>query len=341
MSLALTGALYGELLNVTEEKFLERVNDAKKIIDWLFTQIGFGKGDKDLDLLIAGGTGRHALAASLLGVQNISYIDLSAKNIDRMKKISRENKISNIEIIHGNIMDVKEEKRFDVCASEGVVQHLPDPTGGLKTLLRTVKSNGHLFFTLYRYGILTYLVYERVRRLHRPDDFGKMISTLNKLSLYDLPISFSSGTLGQYLLDDLFVPHFAFYSEYQVVESLENAGLKILYHDHLPRLQFSVPSVKALYFIVNVPENYDYDKLNSIHLKEMTHTESPEFEDYINETINVLDECIEKLSNSSILERNIFSIGLSLVFDKCWGQKMFEKEACNTIVQYLKKNWLC
>lgn len=164
-----------------------------------------------------------------------------------------------------------------------------------------------------------------------------MIHILGKLSLYDRPISYSSGTLGRYLLDVLYVPQHGTYSEQQVADTLEAAGLSVTSRDNLPPLYFSLPTHKILYFIAKAPAAITNVNWSAIKVENLSHEKCDDFPTYVNELIEELDLCVNKYKDGSTLEKAVFSIGVSIAFDDCWREGLYEKAACNRIVNYLKK----
>ena len=336
MSLNVTAALYGEILKEEEGGFEERVNDAKKFMDWFFYKTGVERNVKDAKIFVAGGTGRYAIAAAEMGVKDISHMDLSEENVRRIQGISDQNNYG-IKSIQGNLMDLDLENEYDLIVSEGVIQHLPDPGLGLQKISKCLKSNGSFFFSIYRYGTLSWTISERLRKLHSPADFNEMIDVLGKLSLYDRPIAYSHGTFGRWLLDVLYVPQHGTYAEQQVADTLEESGLSVTSRDNLPALHFSLPTHKTLYFIAKAPEDLAKVNWSAIKVESLYHDKCDDYPVYVNELIDELDAYVEKYKDRSALEKAIFSIGVLTAFDECWRQALFEEAACNRMINYLKK----
>ncbi len=152
------------------------------------------------NILECGGTGRDALAWSRLGAKNVTHIDLSQENVERLTEFARHNGIGNLQAIHGDILAIDlPTQSFDVVRSRGVVHHLGDPALGLARYVDWLKIGGLLHFNVYRAGTFYYYCIKSLRRLVTPDDLPQYIEACSTLQY--------SPELAGILLDDFFVPH--------------------------------------------------------------------------------------------------------------------------------------
>ena len=92
----LTQKIYNEIFNINfkfEKHYRLAVSDLSKqirTIGWSNKQL------KKKKLLIAGGTGRYALAGLKLGFATVHYVDFAQYNIKRIKSIMSNKKLKNL-----------------------------------------------------------------------------------------------------------------------------------------------------------------------------------------------------------------------------------------------------
>ena len=109
-------------------------------------------------LVAGGGTGDSCiyLAEQLKASDAIvTYLDISSESMKIAKQRAAIRKLSNIEWIEGDILEVESltSDRFDYISCTGVLHHLADPLTGLKRLKSVLKPNGVLGVMLYaKYG---------------------------------------------------------------------------------------------------------------------------------------------------------------------------------------------
>ena len=72
-------------------------------------------------------------------------MDLSLSSLSFAKRKMQELKHTNIEFLHGDILNLNNlNKKFSVIECVGVLHHLKYPEEGLKVLLNILEPNGYL-----------------------------------------------------------------------------------------------------------------------------------------------------------------------------------------------------
>ncbi len=108
-------------------------------------------GDKQLKILVAGcGTGNQILQSQRYKNAQITGIDLSLSSLSYAQRNINELGINNVELIQMDILEVVLLKeQFDIIECGGVLHHMNNPSKGLQTLSRVLKTNGFLKLGLY------------------------------------------------------------------------------------------------------------------------------------------------------------------------------------------------
>ncbi|MDH5526826.1 MAG: class I SAM-dependent methyltransferase [Nitrospirota bacterium] len=114
----------------------------------------------DFSALIAGGgtgDGTIYLAAQLTRhpQAKVVHLDISTASIEVAKKRAKVRGLTNIEWVHGSILDVAEvcPGPFDYINCTGVLHHLADPDAGLSALKAVLAPGGAMGLMVYaRYG---------------------------------------------------------------------------------------------------------------------------------------------------------------------------------------------
>jgi len=104
------------------------------------------------NILIAGcGTGEHAIsAASRYSDSKVLAVDLSLSSLAYAKRKTEELGISNIEYLHGDILDFGcLDKKFDLIECSGVLHHMENPKMGWEKLCDCLTSGGLMKVGLY------------------------------------------------------------------------------------------------------------------------------------------------------------------------------------------------
>ena len=107
---------------------------------------------KNINVLVAGcGTGQHALTTATK-FQNsfITAIDLSINSLSYAKRKAEELKITNIEFVQMDLLDIEKlGKKFDIIESVGVLHHMENPYTGLEKLSNILNMHGLIMIGLY------------------------------------------------------------------------------------------------------------------------------------------------------------------------------------------------
>ena len=96
------------------------------------------------------GTG-HKLVGQALTYPGARFVglELSGPSVAVARSLVEKHGLSNVELRHGNILELDAEKEFDFVQSVGVVHHLENPQRGLDNLSRAAKADGILAVWLY------------------------------------------------------------------------------------------------------------------------------------------------------------------------------------------------
>ena len=130
------------------------------------------------DILIAGcGTGQQLVSKASYENSDILAVDLSLSSLSFAKRKMQELNHSNIEFLHGDILNLKNlNKKFSVIECVGVLHHLKDPEEGLEVLLNILEPNGYLKLGLYSDYARKHIV--EARKLIKKHDFDNNISSI-------------------------------------------------------------------------------------------------------------------------------------------------------------------
>ena len=104
------------------------------------------------EILIAGcGTGVQSISvAQQFPRSNVLALDLSKSSLAFALRKTKELGISNINYVHGDILDLhKIDKKFDMIHCSGVLHHMKSPTKGLECVIETLKEDGLIKLGLY------------------------------------------------------------------------------------------------------------------------------------------------------------------------------------------------
>ena len=105
-----------------------------------------------LRALIAGcGTGKHPISAAMaLPQASFTAVDLSLSSLAYAKRMAAKYQISNLEYLHGDLLQVSDIGRtFQLVESAGVLHHMEDPERGLASLMQVLEPGGFLRLGLY------------------------------------------------------------------------------------------------------------------------------------------------------------------------------------------------
>lgn len=103
--------------------------------------------------LVAGcGTGRHAIRVATRFTEcSVVGIDLSRRSLAYGTRQASRYGISNIEFVHGDILQVGALKRdFDLIEAVGTLHHLEDISSGIQALTEILRPGGFMRIAVYR-----------------------------------------------------------------------------------------------------------------------------------------------------------------------------------------------
>jgi ubiquinone/menaquinone biosynthesis C-methylase UbiE len=203
---------------------------------------------KNKKILIAGGSGRSALAFLKYNPKSVVYIDLVPKNIFRIKSINKNVKCINSDM--DNIKKFYSQNYFDVIYLEGIFQHLNNPEKTFLKLYNVLKNEGYFYLDFYRSGIIYSLLTELARKKISFGDFKKYKLFLEKNKLNKKKISYSSSNLSERLYDDLFVPNIRFYDAKKTRKSFLKSKMKIAYFDNFKKISQRFDSYTVFHSII-------------------------------------------------------------------------------------------
>mgnify|MGYP001161036545 FL=1 len=203
---------------------------------------------KNKKILIAGGSGRSALAFLKYKPKSVVYIDLVPKNIFRIRSINKNIKCINSDM--DNIRKFFSQNYFDIIYLEGIFQHLNNPEKTFLKLYSVLKNEGYFYLDFYRSGIIYSLLTELVRKKINFSDFKKYKLFLERNKLDKKKISYSSSNLSERLYDDLFVPNIRFYDAKKTRKSFLKSEIKITYFDNFKKVSQRFDSYTVFHSII-------------------------------------------------------------------------------------------
>jgi len=153
--------------NYLAKNFKEFCQSDKKILE-------AGSGTSQLSNYLAIGTNNQIFA-----------FDATFEALQKGKKFSSENGISNIHFIQGDLLEkIFEENFFDIIWCNGVLHHTKDPKKAFKILIKSLKNNGYILIGLYnKYGRFRTLVRKYLFRIFGLNLLMKIDPTLRNLKL--------------------------------------------------------------------------------------------------------------------------------------------------------------
>jgi SAM-dependent methyltransferase len=192
----------------------------------------------DLDILVAGcGTWQSAKYAVCRPGARIVGIDVSTTSLDHTEKLKRQYDLTNLETWQLPIEHAAElERRFDLIVCTGVLHHLADPDAGLRALRGVLKPEGALNLMVYapygRTGV--YMLQDYCRRLGigtSEQEINDLVAALKALPQHHPLTTLLRGSRdaanADALADALLNPRDRSYSVSQLLDFLENNGLKL------------------------------------------------------------------------------------------------------------------
>lgn len=212
------GNLYDEIL--TEEHIKKGLNHVVDDLKHAGCYNSF-PGSEAMDV----GTGRQAIALSMLGAKSVSHYDLSSEHVSRFKNLlSNEYKHYNITSSQIDLCrDSPTKESFDFVLLNGIVQHFSNPAVGLKNCANAVKKDGKIWVYFYRHGSFKWFVCSMIRKLlhYKMVDFGFLSSAL----IYG-DGDYSVGVVSA-IMDDFFTPYVYLYTPSEYINFMQMIGFEI------------------------------------------------------------------------------------------------------------------
>jgi ubiquinone/menaquinone biosynthesis C-methylase UbiE len=143
--LAASEAISDYLLGNTDaehERLIRQAARLAPVTEAFFREAGIGAGQRVLD--VGSGVGDVAmLLARLVGSTGaVIAVERDTKSIIRATARATGARLSNITFVEGDIADCTIEGGFDAVVGRFVLQFLPDPTGVLRRLSRSLRRGG-------------------------------------------------------------------------------------------------------------------------------------------------------------------------------------------------------
>tara|TARA_Y100000590_G_scaffold428325_1_gene539507 strand:+ start:8473 stop:9573 length:1101 start_codon:yes stop_codon:yes gene_type:complete len=141
--------------------YLEEINDIwiKKCSKYL--KYIFGKKIKNSVIVdYAFGRGNWSLAFKKLGAKEIIAIDKSIHNVNKFKKYLKKNKITNINVIEGDILKTKIKSKVDIFWVYGIFHHIKNINKLIFNIKKfwNNKSSVGLIYTYDKYSLRELIV---------------------------------------------------------------------------------------------------------------------------------------------------------------------------------------
>jgi len=132
-------------------------------------------------ILVAGcGTGRHPIEiAAQYSDAQVTAVDLSKASLAYGIRQARRYKITNLDFLHGDILNLDMHQEFDAIEAMGVLHHMHDPAAGLRALLRALKPGG--FMKIGVYSTRRRAVLQEAKRIISERNIGRSPQELREL----------------------------------------------------------------------------------------------------------------------------------------------------------------
>lgn len=258
------------------------------------------------------GTGRQAIAASLLGAKHVYCYDISEQNVKNLTEYIRKNKIENIT---SRRVDLTQQapQASDFVYLHGIVQHFSHTGRGLKNCLDAVNAGGHVWLYFYRSGTFKMFMIEMLRDLIGTLDIDEYF--MGSTILYSENATPNYQVSG--IMDDMFTEHINLYEPRTYIRFLEQAGFEVIFESKLYPLDAVNHSLHESVIVgakrvrEGAPDISLLSPKNSVKQLELT---------YDNEIINETVRAYRDLTNLSPNVRMILSMSLYRFLDGIYGR---------------------
>jgi len=125
-----------------------------------------------LTVLNAGcGTGESLIMTAMKYPQvQFTGVDICMNSLTRAAQYIDELGVTNIELVHGNLMELQLGRQFDIIQSSGVIHHLESPLAGMVSLKKHLKPHGAIALFVYGdYGRFEIALFQEAVKLLQID----------------------------------------------------------------------------------------------------------------------------------------------------------------------------
>jgi hypothetical protein len=194
--------------------YFEKLNPSwiykcKKYLNYIFKS----KIKNSIVVDYAFGNGNWSVAFQKLGAKEVIAVDYSGHNVEKFKTYLKKNKINNIKVIKGDILDVNLKKKIDIFWVYGIFHHIEN----INKLISNIKKywkNSNTSALIYTYN--KYSLRELIVNFSRKHLIYKNYSEFKKNSF-----RFSNFSRLR-VRDDVVVNYIKWYSKYELINCLKN-----------------------------------------------------------------------------------------------------------------------
>lgn len=166
-----------------------RISSKKELLKYGFWALNSMQKKKEFlrgkTVLEAGcGTGELSNAIALLGAKKVIGVDLSKNSVKKAKELKKRFCVKNAEFFEMNLLEnaFKENKKFDLIISYGVLHHTENPRKAFENIARHLKRNGTISIGLYNtFGRARHRVKRKIVNALAGENFEKRMETAKKL----------------------------------------------------------------------------------------------------------------------------------------------------------------
>ncbi|MDB2680881.1 methyltransferase domain-containing protein, partial [Candidatus Pelagibacter bacterium] len=298
------------------------------------------KDFKNKEILDTGaGAGIHSTILSLMKA-NVTAVDLSNENIERIKIIKKKYKLKNLKFFQQDLSDeIKSDKQYDLISCHNWIQHSPNPYLILKNLSKKLKIGGKFYISCYQSNVFRCLIAKIVRSVIKPSDFNLMM----KLALNLFPSGFKKYKNRDHaqfglMFDDFFTPYFHTVKYEDLISDFKSLGFKPItktpkfkniYLEHMPYVRVGFlkisEKIKKNYSPFYIDNKVKFNKNNNKIIKE---------------TYRLINK-LKNLKKTNKIEKILFCISLFDLSCEHSKNKSFEKyKILNSFLdRFITKNY--
>ena len=334
--LARTELVYTTALGWADDRFEYWIERAEREFDWkLLRAPDLANTILDRDVIVVGGSGRHAFAAVRKGFRNVTYVDLTEGNIARADRLAQEHGIKNLATFLGDFLEWESTgHQADLVVMNGVMQHVSAPDYALRKAVALANEGGVVYFDCYSAGSLYFLINEWLRTFFGQEAFDYLMRQIDLLGLDAVELSYTTATMTERLSDDLFVPYIACYVEQHIVDTLVAAGFDILHRDYCPIINHNLPRYDSYQFLVrrtgdSDPSAIQFEPTSNF---DMDYSLFP----FVEPTLRLMRSVSETVASDRSI-RDTVTFGLMLRFHDWTARKLDGRTAHAELREYLRQ----